>query len=110
RQRACSTARSRRSRRSTIGRPSVPGGVYCVDCAGSIGAPASDTSATREQSPSRRRKVDRDSGRGGLARMIRDPALRALPLALLVVAAPLPFGSVTPGFTAALAVAVLLLT
>lgn len=53
--------------------------------------------------------MDRDSGRGDLARMIRDPGLRALPLALLVVAAPLPFGSVTPGFTAALAVAVLLI-
>jgi O-antigen ligase len=40
--------------------------------------------------------------------MIRDSRLRAAPLALLVVAAPLPFGSVTPGFTAALAVALLL--
>jgi O-antigen ligase len=41
--------------------------------------------------------------------MIRDSRLLAAPLALLVVAAPLPFASVTPGFAAALGVALLLL-
>lgn len=39
--------------------------------------------------------------------MIRDSRLLAVPYALLLVWAPLPFGSVTPGFAAALGVAVL---
>lgn len=53
--------------------------------------------------------MDRDSGSGNLARMIRDSGLLTSFLSLLVVAAPLPFGSVTPGFAAALAAAVLVL-
>ena len=39
--------------------------------------------------------------------MIRDSRLLAAAFALLLVWAPLPFGSVTPGFAAALGVAVL---
>lgn len=41
--------------------------------------------------------------------MIRDSRLLATPLALLIVAAPLPFASVTPGFAAAASVAALLI-
>lgn len=41
--------------------------------------------------------------------MIRDSRLLAAPFALLLVWAPLPFGSVTPGFAAALGVAVLVI-